>query len=330
MSRSLSFRATTNYFLNHGAITSIRFIPETNAVAVATCSGVLIIFEVGSDHPIHEFPTINSPINEISWHSPSRSLYAVTEEGSIWCFVVFDPFSSELAFTDEFTLVSCACSPTENLLLTGSTLGQLRIKNVETKHEVRPYIQAHASSIPTICWHSDGLHFVTGSFDGLVRVWNRSAFQCIASFQPGGPVTFVAYRPNGQMLLVLSGNRIAKLFTIEKPICKRNFTFDSPSGTVLHGGGSLRTAILNECVVIATNGGSVLFFLDSATDPVLVLNAHQSEFRAIDCHGKLPIFATGGGPADQTFKLWTRVVNGEDAGHGTGGVGVKHGRGGKS
>eukprot|EP00957_Ditylum_brightwellii_P158545 12068017-Ditylum_brightwellii.AAC.1 len=72
-------------------------------------------------------------------------------------------------------------------------------------------LPAHSDPVTGVDFNRDGTCIVSGSHDGLIRVWDAATGECLKTIYAGGnpPVSHVRFSPNGRF--VLSGTLDSKL-----------------------------------------------------------------------------------------------------------------------
>jgi hypothetical protein len=119
------------------------------------------------------------------------------------------------------------------------------------------------------------------------------------------PLEFVRYGPIGKTLLVLGGQKTARLCHANHPI-QRSFAIEAPGESHLCAGGFLTLADLADMVVVAASDGIVASFTNG------VIRVSDAEFVALDVQPSLPMFATGWRSDDMTFKMWVAMPTPEE------------------
>jgi WD40 repeat protein len=95
-----------------------------------------------------------------------------------------------------------AYSPVEEKALTGGRHGEILLLDMEKMEVIRRF-KGHASNIrASLAWAQDGKTFLSGSWDGSVRLWNVQTGEEIAHLQPGyGRVLSLALSHDGKYAL---------------------------------------------------------------------------------------------------------------------------------
>ncbi|XP_039050861.1 angio-associated migratory cell protein isoform X2 [Hibiscus syriacus] len=99
-------------------------------------------------------------------------------------------------------LYAVACSPTDPVLVAtggGDDKGFLwKIGHADWAAE----LQGHTDSVSSLAFSHDGQLLVTGSFDGLVKVWDTSGNLKNTLEGPGAGIEWVKWHPKGHLILV--------------------------------------------------------------------------------------------------------------------------------
>lgn len=76
--------------------------------------------------------------------------------------------------------------------------------------------RAHAEAITTVAWSGDGALLATGSYDGLVHLWDARTFRCLRTIADDdvAPVAAVHFTPNCKFILVSSLDGSIRLWSI--------------------------------------------------------------------------------------------------------------------
>jgi tricorn protease-like protein len=95
--------------------------------------------------------------------------------------------------TDELTV--CAFTPDRRRALTAAQDHPVQLWNLQTGTCVRVFDQ-HTRPVWALEWHSDAHHFVSGSFDGTLRLWEVDSGRVRRVFDGGRPIRTAAWSPN--------------------------------------------------------------------------------------------------------------------------------------
>jgi WD40 repeat protein len=135
-----------------------------------------------------------------------------------------------------------------------------------------PILSGHENEVSTVAFNPDSKTFVSGSFDGTVRLWDveSKTFKSISVCPPNRGVLSVAYSPNGQKLAVGCGDNKVRILELYEPDAKQSVLTGhkdevwavafSPDGKKLASGGWDKTVRL--------------WNLDDLKKPLIVLKAH--------------------------------------------------------
>lgn len=96
-----------------------------------------------------------------------------------------------------------ACSPVDNLGLSGGELGDILLWDLNGMEIIRKF-SGHTSGIRNGClvWGAKGKRFISGSWDGSIRLWDVNAGQELVNLQAGyGRIMSLDISSNGKFAL---------------------------------------------------------------------------------------------------------------------------------
>lgn len=304
--------------LNSGAITSVKFNPFGDKIAVATSVGHIFIFTEGTSEPSIEFPPSDGPINQITWDSTSLYIYAVTEAGTLWLYNTEDLTVIRIFTNSNSPLLSCTSSPINSYISTGSTQGDLSlfkstdiINNIgfpntddKEKSKYDDYIntvKGHSDAITTICFQPDGELLLTCSYDTLIRCWTTDLI-CVRSFSAGKPICSCLFQKPSKMLYYITSDNSVRLVNLQGHT-KRTFSVIIESCYPIGCSILVNQEDTNQRFVIGFSTGAVLIIPQKEKNEMLFY-PHDGPFYSFDTHPQTMFLATGGGQNDMHFKLW--------------------------
>ena len=90
--------------------------------------------------------------------------------------------------------------------VTGTTTQVIRMYDVNTTQCFVSSVASHqhTGDITSLGWSNSGKHFVSGSKDGSIKIWDGVSNRCVATFlqaHEGAPVCSVAFSRNGKYVL---------------------------------------------------------------------------------------------------------------------------------
>jgi WD40 repeat protein len=86
----------------------------------------------------------------------------------------------------------------------------------ESRAKVLREYKAHAESVNAVSFHPQGLRFVSGSSDGILRVWDiAETDEKIERKIFDSPITFLSFDSNGKYLVASSAKNGIKIFTFD-------------------------------------------------------------------------------------------------------------------
>jgi len=163
-------------------------------------------------------------------------------------------------------------------------------------------LPAHSDPVTAAHFCRDGTLVVSGSYDGICRIWDAATGQCLKTLigEESAPVSFVKFCPNGKYIAVCtldstirlwnySVGRVTKTFRGHKNdeycITSDFLVLDDKAWIV----GSSEDG---KVVVWDINERNIVQTLDAHTDVVMAVNSHPSQPQLTTCS------------ADNTIKIW--------------------------
>jgi len=213
-----------------------------------------VLWDAATGMPLRQFsfgPGIYTELADLSPDGRTVLTAGYLRELKTGCLVLFDTVTARKLQTLECpSMVRCvAFGPDGRKVLCGLQNEKTLLWDVETGQIVRTF-WGHSMPVQGVAFSPDGKLAATGSQDGTAIVWDASTGKRVRTFREGrvGNVTSVAFRPDGEQLLV--ANQFAKTATLwDIASGRKQRTFQghnahlesvafSPDGTcVLTGGG---------------------------------------------------------------------------------------------
>ena len=103
---------------------------------------------------------------------------------------------------DDF-IISAAYSPVDNKAISGSAKGDILLWDLEKMQVLKTFV-GHSSGMRRNClvWSQDGKTFLSGNWDGSIRLWDVQTGEEVAHLQAGyGRVMSLALSPDGKYAL---------------------------------------------------------------------------------------------------------------------------------
>eukprot|EP00798_Chlamydomonas_sp_ICE-L_P020287 gene20287-27045_t len=213
------------------------------------------------------------------------------------------PSSSVTTLTGhESEVYSCAWSPTELLLASGSGDSTARIwnlapgsnfsKSVVLHHEVKQ----DAKDITTLDWNQDGSLLGTGSYDGMARIWTKEGKLKQTLDKHHGPIFALKWNKKGDLLLSGSVDKTAIVWDAKLGEVKQIFEF--------HTAPTLDLDWRNNTTFASCSTDKLIYVCKlGETAPVKTFKGHTDEINAVrwDPSGKLLASCSD----DRTAKVWS-------------------------
>lgn len=202
-------------------VTCLAFSPNSRFLASGSYDHDVIVWGLAKEadgsideSQLHTLKGHQGVINSVSYNFNGSLLASASDDGR---FCVWDSHSWSPHFQTNGPGRVCALafSPTENVLLTGSSDNTLRLwrinanGNAELLHESAPTPNIELSAI---AFTPDGTRFATGDGDHAVKLWALSSFSVQANLAPELPtiVRGLAFNRIGTQLAACSGGMMGR------------------------------------------------------------------------------------------------------------------------
>jgi COMPASS component SWD3 len=87
-------------------------------------------------------------------------------------------------------------------------------------------LTAHSDPVSSVDFNRDGSLIVSGSYDGLIRIWDTASGQCLKTLidDNNPPVSFVKFSPNGKFILASTLDHTIRLWNHYSGKCLKTYT----------------------------------------------------------------------------------------------------------
>jgi len=138
-------------------------------------------------------------------------------------------------YTDAAPLTTIHFHPSGDFLVAGTTANIVRMYDVNTAQCFVSAIPSHqhTSGVTSIKWSKDGKHFVSGSSDGSIKIWDGVSNRCVATFlqaHDGAEVCSVTFSRNGKYVLSSGKDSLVKLWELSTSRCLIAYTGAGTNG----------------------------------------------------------------------------------------------------
>jgi len=219
---------------------------------------------------------------------------------------------------------SLCVNPINKLVLSGGYDGSVRHFDV-LSGKCTQCFDAHSEPISSLDYTSDGSEFVTGSHDGIIRIWDSSdvsilkkSFNAVCNNPPIGSVT---YSKTGSYLLVSTLDDTCRLFQVDGfPRQSNSTTLTNPAATAVEkctfkGHVNKKYCIsstiyqdtnFNSYVVTGSEDNNIhIWDVKNNRKNEVIQNSHQDSVLSI-ATVKGPSSQICSGSVDGTVKIWER------------------------
>ena len=125
--------------------------------------------------------------------------------------------------------------PTGDYLVSGTSTPVIRLYDVATTQCFVSSVahHQHTAEITSLRWSNDGKHFVSGSVDGSIKIWDGVSNRCIGTFikaHDGAPICSVTFSRNGKYVLSSGRDSLVKLWELSTSRCLIAYTGAGSTG----------------------------------------------------------------------------------------------------
>jgi COMPASS component SWD3 len=252
-------------------------------------------------------------INDVAWSHDSKLLCSCGDDRRV---VLWDTSDGKALRRFEGHLNTVMCvnfNPESVFIASGSYDETVRLWEV-TNGKCLKTLPVHAEAVTAVdfCAQKPDI-FITGSYDGLCRMWNVKS-QCIATIleEHPPPVAFARFAPNGKFVLTSNLDSAIRLFDVDKreiyPHGKKKKVFRGH----VNRKHSLFAAFLtvqdsssnNAYVVSGSEDSTVCVWNINSKKLVQKIQGHCDVVIGVDCHPKRMLIVSGGGPRDGSVRVW--------------------------
>lgn len=282
-----------------GWVTSVRWSPDGQTIAVATGQQVNLYVRTFGAEPTFRLTGFNAPVKDIAFSRYGKMIAAASADG--W-LRVWDtratPTRSHAFHTDDS--LTCVCfSGDERRIVAGTNEGEVRIWEIATGAEtVMP--DRHTAEVTAVIWES-GWVYSAGRDGKLLRhnAYERASARMVANYIHA--LRDLALNMRGRAVHAVSRDGTLNTWSSEGNLRSR---------VLAHDGGADCTALTANYVLLATGGRDNLVRLWDATallmgeaEPITALDAHTKPVLTAAFNPIGTMLVTGSG--DNTVRLWS-------------------------
>ena len=145
---------------------------------------------------------------------------------------------------------------------------------------------------------------VSGSYDGVCRIWDAASGQCLKALvdDDNPPVSFVKFSPNGKYILIATLDNTLKLWDYSRGRCLKTYTGHKNEKYCVFASFSVTGG---KWIVSGSEDNLVYIWNLQTKEIVQKLQGHTDVVISAACHPTENIIASAALGNDKTVKLWT-------------------------
>jgi len=171
-------------------------------------------------------------------------------------------------------------------------------------------LPAHSDPVTGVDFNRDGTCIVSGSHDGLVRIWDTATSECLKTIYAEGnpPVSAVKFSPNGKYVLAGTLDSALRLWNIASDgKCSKTYTGHTNVRFCCFAAFNVANKE-NETIVAGSEDGIVRLYGMQDKQVKQELEGHKGAVLAVDAGKHTEFIATGGMVEDKTVRFWAPGV----------------------
>jgi cleavage stimulation factor subunit 1 len=185
--------------------------------------------------------TVLQEVTCLQFHPKEAILASGSNDFTIKLFD-YSKASAKKAFktiTDAAPVNCMSFHPSGDYLVAGTSAPVIRMYDTTTAQcfvSAIPHHQ-HSAAITSICWSNCGKHFVSGSNDGSIKIWDGVSNRCISTFlqaHDGSAISSVTFSRNGKYVLSSGKDSLVKLWELSTSRCLIAYTGAGSTGKQEH------------------------------------------------------------------------------------------------
>jgi len=219
---------------------SIKILDVDRMLAKSNPEGHSHLDQTG--HPV--IRTLYDHLEEVTcleFHPKEAILASGSNDFTIKLFD-YSKASAKKAFktmTDAQPIQCMSFHPSGDVLVAGTLAPVIRMYDTNTSQCFVCAVPSHqhTAAVTSLRWSSDGKHFVSGSEDGSIKIWDGVSNRCISTFlqaHDGAEVCAVNFSRNGKYVLSSGKDSLVKLWELSTSRCLIAYTGAGTTGKQEH------------------------------------------------------------------------------------------------
>jgi len=166
-------------------------------------------------------------------------------------------------------------------------------------------LPAHSDPVSSVDFSRDGTLLVSGSYDGLIRLWETQSGQCLRTLvknDDNQPVSFVKFSPNTQFILAATLNSSLRLWKFGGGEQQQFKCLKTYRGHVNEKYCIFANFAFGRCIVSGSEDNCVYIWDLQSKNLIQKLEGHEGPVLGVDTHDTKQMIVSGS--MDKTIRLW--------------------------
>ena len=206
-------------------------------------------------------------------------------------------------FTETFSnILSVAFSRDDQLLASSDTQGNIYLREMPYGR-IKAVYSAHQTWIWKVAFSPDGRWLASGSYDGMVKIWEVATGQCVNTINHKNPVGYLAWSPDGTQIASVGLGPCFNIWDVETGTLVNTLDIQAPRLACVAWGQSRTSAGDSFSLLVCPDGDRKILLWDAVSGEQLqVLSGHTDLVWSVTLNSDGTLLASSS--QDGTIKIW--------------------------